>query len=413
MGVYLRNDRRNGRKTYWIDVDWGSQGIPRIQRSTRTSKKTHAMAMMRTLDALRDVGRRDILSQVAEGRLSIADVHGLWQKDREALEHTVARTESPALGALVEEWLAALYSPATISPHTRRPFARRSVDRYRQAFKEIFALLPHGVQATLSDLTQGFVAEYRAARMAAGLSGPGVNRDLAAIQSFLRWAEETKHLTVPRLKILRERESSGRDRWLNSEEVRALKEHVPPIWWPLFELLIHTGLRIGEAQALRWGDVRLADHALSVREHGSRRLKSESSRRDVPLTETVAEELARHAATVPTGHCDPVFPGQMGDYGYAHRVFVRAANEAGLDNVRIHDLRHTFGVHAAQAGVPIPRLQRLLGHATSAMTMRYASHAPSNYFVEDAERIAASLDGRLSDERAERAKLARAGLRIA
>jgi integrase len=63
-------------------------------------------------------------------------------------------------------------------------------------------------------------------------------------------------------------------------------------------------------------------------------------------------------------------------------------------NATIHDLRHTFGVHAAKAGVPIARLQTLLGHATPAMTMRYMKHAPQEFFGEDAAKIAASIGKR-------------------
>ena len=413
MGVYLRKDRRNGRSEFWIDADWRSQGIPRIQKSTRTTKKTRAAAMMRTLEALRDAGRRDLLALVAEGRLSIADAHDMWQRDRDALEHVAARRESPSLGTLGDEWLDALESPATISPRTRRPLTRKSIDRYRLSLKTILAALPKGRQAALSDLTQGFVADYRASRKTAGVSGASVNRDLAALQSFLRWVEESKQIPVPRLKVVRERESSGRERWLNSDEIAALRERVPADWWLLFELLIHTGLRIGEAQALRWGDIHLADRFLSVREYADKRLKSETSRRDVPLPDALAAHLAEHAATVPTGIGDPVFPGQLGDYWSAHRVFVRAAKVAKLEDVRIHDLRHTFGVHAAQAGIPLPRLQKLMGHATPNMTMRYAAHAPTNYFAEDAARIAASMDGSLNEERSARAELARKAFKVA
>ena len=46
----------------------------------------------------------------------------------------------------------------------------------------------------------------------------------------------------------------------------------------------------------------------------------------------------------------------------------------------------------------VPRLQKLLGHATPAMTMRYARHAPEAYFSEDAARIAASLSGAVDRE---------------
>ena len=57
-------------------------------------------------------------------------------------------------------------------------------------------------------------------------------------------------------------------------------------------------------------------------------------------------------------------------------------------NVTIHDLRHTLGVHCVQAGVPIVRLQKLLGHASPHMTVRYMKHAQESYFTEDAAKVA-------------------------
>jgi integrase len=84
---------------------------------------------------------------------------------------------------------------------------------------------------------------------------------------------------------------------------------------------------------------------------------------------------------------------------------------AGIAPCTIHDLRHTFGVHCAQSGVPLPRLQKLLGHASPVMTMRYMKHAPEAYFAEDAARVAASLQGG-SVEDAARAEGARASMRL-
>jgi len=47
-----------------------------------------------------------------------------------------------------------------------------------------------------------------------------------------------------------------------------------------------------------------------------------------------------------------------------------------LDDVRFHDLRHTYAVHCAKAGMPLGELQQRLGHATITMTMRYAVYQP-------------------------------------
>ncbi len=82
-------------------------------------------------------------------------------------------------------------------------------------------------------------------------------------------------------------------------------------------------------------------------------------------------------------------------------------------NVTMHDLRHSFGVHCAQAGVPIVRLQKLLGHASPHMTLRYMTHAPESYFQEDAAKVAASISGKRNREAEAQAGLAREGMRPA
>ena len=143
--------------------------------------------------------------------------------------------------------------------------------------------------------------------------------------------------------------------------------------------------------ALRWGDVRLSERRLTVQSR-TRRLKTTSSSRDVPLPDSLVQLIAAHRVSTPRGPADAVLPHPW-TYGQAQKVFGRAAEAAALHDVRVHDLRHTFAVHAIQSGLPLLRLQKLLGHATPAMTMRYARHAGEGYFAEDAARIAASLSG--------------------
>jgi integrase len=161
--------------------------------------------------------------------------------------------------------------------------------------------------------------------------------------------------------------------------------------------MAYAGLRLGEvigkrgAPALRWGDVRLSERRLTVQSR-TRRLKTSSSARDVPIPDVLVQMLGAHRVMMPGGPADSVFPHPF-TYGQAQKVFNRGCTAAELHDVRVHDLRHTFAVHAIQSGLPLPRLQKLLGHATPAMTMRYARHAPEAYFVEDAAWIAASLSG--------------------
>jgi integrase len=146
--------------------------------------------------------------------------------------------------------------------------------------------------------------------------------------------------------------------------------------------------------------------------------------RDAPVTEPLAEVLAAHGNMVPSGPSDPVFPGVLGEYEKARTMWRRTCLECGLHNgaeklkdrkpnATLHDLRHTYGVMAAQGGVPIVRLQKLMGHSTPHMTMRYMKHAPGAFFKEDAEMIARAITGGGNEEQEERSALARRSPRSA
>ena len=65
---------------------------------------------------------------------------------------------------------------------------------------------------------------------------------------------------------------------------------------------------------------------------------------------------------------------------------------AGIEDVRLHDLRHTFASHAVANGVPVPVVSRLLGHSNVRMTLRYA-HLADKEIEAAAERIGTAMAG--------------------
>ena len=64
--------------------------------------------------------------------------------------------------------------------------------------------------------------------------------------------------------------------------------------------------------------------------------------------------------------------------------------EAGIEDVRLHDLRHTFASHAVLQGIPLPVVSRLLGHKQPSMTLRYA-HVGDRETEAAAERIGVAI----------------------
>ena len=71
-------------------------------------------------------------------------------------------------------------------------------------------------------------------------------------------------------------------------------------------------------------------------------------------------------------------------------LWYRIRREAGLEDVRLHDLRHTYASQAVMQGTPLPVVARLLGHRQATMTLRYA-HVADREVEAAAERIGTAI----------------------
>jgi len=157
-----------------------------------------------------------------------------------------------------------------------------------------------------------------------------------------------------------------------------------------------TGLRQGELLALRWRDVDWLAGRLRVRrsfvrgEFGTP--KSHRSSRSVPLADRVATALdAHHRRTAYGADDDLVFGhphlGSPLERSRLLKRYKKAAKAAGIrDDVRFHDLRHTFGTRMAAAGVPMRTLQEWMGHRDYKTTLIYADYSPIGHERDLVER---------------------------
>ncbi len=129
-------------------------------------------------------------------------------------------------------------------------------------------------------------------------------------------------------------------------------------------LLLCTGARLGEILTLKWGYVDLDRALISLPD-------SKTGRKPIYLNSLAVEVLAG----LPRVEGNPYVI--VGDKPGAHLVNIRKPwyrirKLTGIDDVRIHDLRHTFASIAVSAGMSLPLTGRLLGHRKSVTTERYA-----------------------------------------
>jgi len=163
-------------------------------------------------------------------------------------------------------------------------------------------------------------------------------------------------------------------------------------YFPLFRTLAFTGLRIGEALGLEWGDIDWNGRFLSVKrsrwgEHVTTP-KTARSIRQVPLSPETIDVLRAHKAAV-SAAClkagwesmpEVVFVNEVGkpmDISKIRRAHSRSLKEAGLRSVRLHDLRGTYTALMVSAGVPVYHVSAALGHTSTETTLRfYANLVP-------------------------------------
>ena len=147
-------------------------------------------------------------------------------------------------------------------------------------------------------------------------------------------------------------------------------------------LLMLTGCRKNEILTLRWEDVALDQNELRLPD-------AKTGARVVPLSPSAVRLLSG----LPREPANPwVIPGRkpgthMSALDDAWKV-IRA--RAGLEDFRIHDLRHSFASRALALGESLPMIGKLLGHSQVETTARYA-HLARDSVQEAAARIADSI----------------------
>ena len=129
---------------------------------------------------------------------------------------------------------------------------------------------------------------------------------------------------------------------------------------------------------LTWGDVNLNNRMITIRN------SKNNESRIIPINEATYKTLVSLGQQMDRQY---VFAHTNGKpYRDIKDGFRAAVNRARLSDIRFHDLRHTFASHLVMNGIPILEVQKLLGHKTLSMTMRY-SHLSNKNLREAVDKL--------------------------
>ena len=217
---------------------------------------------------------------------------------------------------------------------------------------------------------------------------------LAVIRQIFNAAKRLKIFTGenPTASVKFPKPDNARMRFLTHEEAgrlltalktRSIETHDMTL------LSLHCGLRQGEIISLQWADVDLAKGTLTIRD-------AKAGSRFAFMTEQVKEMLQGREKGKPS---DFVFPGRTGKMNRISFTFRRVVEELKLNEgitdprqkVCFHTCRHSYASWLVESGQDLYIVQKLLGHKTNQMTMRY-SHVGENQFRQAVNSLEKSMN---------------------
>jgi integrase len=215
------------------------------------------------------------------------------------------------------------------------------------------------------------------------------NRTVAVLSKMFALAVRWHMRETNPAKGIERNKEYHRRRYLSGDELvrltKALAKHPDKEAANAIRLLLLTGARRGEVLSMRWDDV--VDGVWSKPPSSTKQREHHQVPLSAPAQQLLADIRKRQRPRAPF-----VFPG---DGATGHRVELKKdwaalCKAAGIEGLRIHDLRHSYASQLVSGGASLPLIGALLGHSNPATTARYA-HLMRDPLKEATERVGAVI----------------------
>ena len=229
-------------------------------------------------------------------------------------------------------------------------------------------ILPHFGHVLVKELTSKQVEDWKRSMQHKPYRS---NRTLALLSKMYSLAVRWKWADNNPIKGIEKYQEHKRERWLQDEELSQLWEalgghgHYAPAH--LIKMLLLTGSRLGETMSATWEQFDLERGVWIKPSHATKQKKVEH----VPLA-LEAINFLKELKELSQGKY--LFSGRFPDKPLVniYAFWEQVLKEAEIENLRIHDLRHTYASHLVSSGLSLSIVGKLLGHTQAATTQRYA-----------------------------------------
>ncbi|MFH1434945.1 MAG: site-specific integrase [Pseudomonadota bacterium] len=254
-------------------------------------------------------------------------------------------------------------------------------------------LMKHFGEKSLNEISPFLVEKYKAERRKV-VSPRTTNLELACLRHIfsmaIAWGLAYAN-PVSKVKFFKE--NNQRLRYLTHEEFERLVHESADHLKPFITAAFMTGMRKSELLRLSWPDIDFRNGLIYVRESKS------GEGRQIPMNAVVRSTMERLKKGSSSEH---VFVTHRGERLKDPRIgFEQAMKRAGIKGANFHTLHHSFASHLVMAGKSLQAVQKLMGHKTYSMTLRYAHLSPEH--LKDTVKALEFLGGHHMDTKCESA----------
>ncbi len=247
-----------------------------------------------------------------------------------------------------------------------------TVIAYGKDIDQLISFLEELQRNQVHEVTKEDIEAFLAKMSNEGYTPKSISRKINSTRTFYRFLKINEYVTDdPSLLVAHPKYQLAPPRILTPTEYRALRDAArnDPRMYAIIELLLQTGIRIGELANLRISDVKKDSlHIASFEKH---------EERVVPLNKRAQEALSNYMKVRPNVSEDHLFVTKSGKPFLIRNI--RTAVEryfrlAEIKGAKVNDLRHTFVAHHLKHGVSLVVLSKVLGHKRLSTTERYLQY---------------------------------------
>jgi integrase/recombinase XerC len=247
--------------------------------------------------------------------------------------------------------------------------ATATILAYRKDLEQLLEYLSAQSKVNPVDVRPADIEAFRDDLKQKGYTDKSISRKLNAVKTFFSWLVTQKLLeNDPAAPVAHPRYDNPPPRILSRMEYRALRDAARDDIRisAIIELMLQTGIRIGEVANLRIEDIQ--DSKVLIRAYESQ------PERDVPLNDSAKQALNRYLALrpqTPTTHLFVTKTGRPLLVRNIRSAIDRYFRESGIEHAKVNDLRNTFIAHQLKAGVDIVTVSKVAGHKRLSTTEHY------------------------------------------